>query len=244
MLLDPQPIGQLQSLTIKAMIVGIVALLSAFGSKLVISDDKIEAITQGILAAVALGSMVVGWWGRVRARQVVVPGVKGTKLLSIVLLAGLLVTATGCPNLTQPATTQPATQIGRLYQFKQIYTVALNGMTDAMALGLFSKDQIRTIVTVSGEIDAGIAATEKAIAAGDSAGAGFWLDRLNEALVKYLQLKSPMTTRPTTRPIGYAKPQRGEECRISPQLSRLLSRESKGSMRLLRFCSMLRPVTS
>jgi hypothetical protein len=62
-----------ESNTIRALLVGIITLLTVFGFKIVIKDADIDKIVEGVGAAILLGSMVAGIFFRKNADSKIVP---------------------------------------------------------------------------------------------------------------------------------------------------------------------------
>jgi hypothetical protein len=228
------PIGMLSSNTIRALLVGIVALATSFGLKWVVTEQQTDAIVQGIGALVTLGSMVAAWYFRVKARKVVEPGASGSKESEptpdvLAKMVGWLMLGTGagimlggvsgCGNKgTAAADMSP---LSRIYVARQAYTATLDSLNTAIETGFIPASRVPLLRALKKEISSGLDSAEAFARAGDTTSYKFWIERVESALTRYLELTQPIapTTRPTTAPAARASElQPPEASSWTPQL--------------------------
>jgi len=206
--LDPEPIGQLQSTTIRSLIVGIIAVLTTFGVKVAVSDQQTQAIVEGIGAAVTIGSMLFAWWGRVKATRVIRPPGDEARpedhvakaICWILIGVGLGGCGAGC------AATGGASPAAQVAAARQTYTATLNATTDAINAGLIRDPAIlRGILAARHATEGALDGADNAADGVDPTGVGFdqWMQIVRDALAAYL--KSTNRVAPTTRPAAAAR---------------------------------------
>lgn len=238
-----EPIGMLSSNTIRALLVGIVALLGSFGLKWVVSDAQIEAIVQGIGALVTLGSMVAAWYYRVKARKVVEPGASGgketdsgpdvlAKMIAFLMLGvgvGIVLSgSSGCAALAGKTEMSPLT---RIYAARQAYDASLQALNRSIEAGFIPAARVPLIRAVKGEISTGLDQAESFARAGQTSSYKFWIERVEAALTRYLELTQPVapSSRPTTGPAARATDPEPPEVTWHRQESRYSSSNSQSS---------------
>lgn len=184
-----EPIGQLSSMTIKALIVGLIAVATSFGAKFVIDDATTDKIVSGIGSLITVISMVVAWIGRLRATHVVDtnvnPVVQQQKRggYSPLLLLPLMVFGVGCSSNTPP--------LVQVYQAKQVYAGSLDAVTVAINTGqIKDRDTLLAIRAVRAELDAAFVEATLKAETGDKVGIKYVLDRINLALERFLLLST------------------------------------------------------
>lgn len=229
------PIGQFQSTTIRALIVGIASLLATFGIKWLASDQQIEQIVQGVGSLVTLGSMVWAWYGRVKATRVVATKAvdQAARTLAVAMLgAGVVLTGSGCGAL---APQQSVATI--LNASERTYTPIANELATMIEQGAISDPaQIRKIKDIDQQVNDAFDEAETKLDAGDRVGAGFVASKLAALIDQLFPLKrsaksarKPATQRPSTRPVLHT-----EAPWASPNWSLRVLRHSPNSSQHLR----------
>jgi hypothetical protein len=184
-----QPIGQLDSLTVKALLVGIIAAVTSFGVKWAIDDAVLDKIVAGIGSLVTVLSMVVAWVGRLRATKVINTSVNPvvqqqtrddnlTTAWAAVMLLPLMALGIGCSS------TPPLVQV---YTAKQVYAGSLDALTIAIQTGqITDKSTLQSIKDVRVELDAAFTDATAQAKTGGGLGFTFVMNRLNSALERFL----------------------------------------------------------
>lgn len=213
---DPvQPIGALQSGTIKTLIVGLIVVLAAFGVKLKWSDAQVQAVADGVIAFTTVVSTVGGILFRIRATRKVEVGAKATdKSATVATILALLGSLTvygaaggftgGCQQMF-PATSTPAS---RVYALKYAWTQAQREAKEAIDARMLDNrpDVLRAIPAARQTVDDALAtALRFAQDPAKKADALFWIEAADRALQHFVELtgtanRSLPTTRPATRP--------------------------------------------
>jgi hypothetical protein len=219
--IDPvQPIGALQSATIKTLIAGLIVVLATFGVKLAWSDAQVQAVADGVIAFATVASTIGGIIFRIRAERKVVVGAKATDKSSTTTVVAFLGSLTvfgaaggftgGCAAMF-PAT---ATPVSRVYALKQAFNQAKSEITDAVNARMFDNrpDILRQLAPARVAVEDALATAQKFAENPQLKGdALFWIEAVDKALQHYVELggsqnRSLPTTRPATNRTAWGVP--------------------------------------